>query len=232
MDIISIYGSFEQYISVIWNDLLKHYSISKTSTIVEIAPGEKTKLGVALSMYWFTGTLYVVEPRERVMNFIVTEYKKILPEATIIWVPTIFQECSSYITSPVDAIFCNAILDDVIVSYSAKIVDFDTYYKDHFGSVEKSGETWIHIQDNYWDTTSRILQDIKILLEGLQPTRFIMSQYKSYFYETNSISAANMLPYEVLTAIKTLWENDTSMDSILQSYEQDPSRWTCIHYTK
>ena len=51
--------------------------------------------------------------------------------------------------SPVDAIFCNAILDDVIVSYSANIVDFDTYYQEHFGSVEKSAETWLHIQDSY-----------------------------------------------------------------------------------
>lgn len=232
MDIINIYWSFEQYISVIWNDILTHYSISKTSVIVEVAPWEKTKLGVALSMYWFWWTLYVVEPRERVMNFIVEEYKKILPGATIIWVPTIFQNAAQYITSPVDAVFCNAILDDVIVSYSTPIIDFDTYYKEHFGSVEKSADTWANINEHYGDTTQRIVYDWKKLLDMIQPHTLIMSQYKSYFYETNNISVANVLPYDVLCGIKKLWENDFTLNSILEWYKQDPSRWTCIHYIK
>lgn len=232
MDIINTYWSFENYISVIWNDILTHYSISKTSVIVEVAPWEKTKLGVALSMYWFTWTLYVVEPREWVMNFIVEEYKNILPEATIIWVPTIFQNAVPYIKSPVDAVFCNAILDDVIVSYSDTIIDFDTYYKENFGSIEKSSETWANINEHYDNTTQRIVYDWKIFLDSIQPKTLIMSQYKSYFYETNNIPVANSLPYDVLNEIKKLWENDFTMNSILEWYEQDPSRWTCIHYTK
>lgn len=232
MDIISTYWSFEQYISVIRNDIFAHYLIPKDWVIIEIAPWEKTKVWVWLSMYWFTWTLYVVEPRAWVLDYIVKEYTQLLPQATIIWVPTIFQECAPYIKHTVDAIICNAILDDVIVSYSTSIVDFDTYYKEHFWSIEKSAETWSYINQNYSNTTDRIVTDWHKMLSDISPQKLIISQYKSYFYETNDIVAANTLPLAVLNQIKTLWDNDASMNEILESYQQDPDRWACIIYGK
>src|SRR3989338_10987677 len=69
--------------SHIWHSLFIKSRINKNGVIVEVAPGHEPKIGNALALLGFRGTIFLIEPDEKTACRIEKTYRDILPQAKV-----------------------------------------------------------------------------------------------------------------------------------------------------
>jgi hypothetical protein len=177
---------WEGYLSRLWEICFRHVGIAGGS-IVEIGPGRRYKIGMALKKVGFNGTIYVVEPDQIALIEVFQRYCQLLPKASVIPVDATLQECQKYIPSGVTAVVANHLFDDLIMN--------EQINAKHLTEVFNRGEPTYNILKEAWpklladqealgQLIAKVQWDFIKLVDDLDPKFVILSQYYSYYFNT------------------------------------------------
>ena len=197
-------------LSTAWNLIFKHGQLNRDGVVIEVAPGEVPKVGVALARYGFRGTLYVVEPEPGALKKITAHYRSLLSKATLIPLACPLEEVQSYLQEvgqlDVDALVANHPLDDMIVAEVLQNERVDQFFENCYeNTAECAAQTWNHIEENLQKiqaAETQIASQWKGLIERTQPSIVGISQYRSGFYEANRIHAPDKHAYDLLCLLQ------------------------------
>lgn len=217
-----------------WDRVFLNYSLPKTGTVIEIAPGTIPKIGTALRQYGFSGTLYVVEPNKSALEKITKEYEKLLPEAHIIPVQSTLADCLPLLPDQVDGIVANHPLDDMIIGKTMQDEEFQKLFSDpHSGpdSVERLRMAWQRLNENK-TRLSQVIQEVdgewQALFKKTNPAFTAISQYESWGFRTGPLRYSNIHSMAALRQMKRFLGaacRDVQMENALEMSGFDSNRW-------
>src|SRR3989338_7479662 len=169
--------------SYLWRRILIENRLPADGTVVEVAPGYEQKIGAALSLFGFRGTLYVIEPDRNAALHIHDVYRHILPKATIHIVCKPMEEVvpKEDIPSPIDAIVARHPFDDMVIASIVKKKNFFSEEKDDGTRVSSAmQQMYAAIRDNEYATGIRTtVMTWQHFINETQPRCVIASQYPS-----------------------------------------------------
>src|SRR3989338_11437735 len=104
--------------SHIWHSLFIKSRINKNGVIVEVAPGHEPKIGNALALLGFKGTIFLIEPDRKTACLIQKTYREILPQAMVKKVVKPLQDVEVGVDVPgnIDALVASHPFDDMVLS--------------------------------------------------------------------------------------------------------------------
>ncbi len=218
-------------ISHLWHKLFVENRIPADGTVLEVAPGYEPKIGDALSMLPFTGTLFFIEPDRKAARDIQKIYKKILPHATITAVIKPLEEIRVGIDISVgtDALVASHPFDDMVM---ASIVGQSSFF-----SKEKEGgailspsmkRMYKKITDK--DYVSGIRNTVEIwknFIEKSKPKYFLASQYPSHTLTVKKLTKRQNSGYTVLGQLKDFYRSSLVQQRHKRSFgfKGDPKWW-------
>lgn len=68
----------------------------------------------------------------------------------------------------------------------------------------------------------KILKDWNNLIIQTNPSVLMISQYKSYYYQSNNILIPDRLSYEILQNLKSIYQHEDDVSLILKEFHQNP----------
>ncbi len=217
----------------IWNiryNLMIYCNIKSDAIIVEVAPWYMPKIGLWIMQIDFYGTIYIIEPDSSALESIVKQYRKLMPNANIISVLSELKDALQFLPKKVDMLCSNHPLDDMIISYATYATSVENYYGEVYGEESSSSRVWNHIGEHkqeLLDIHVKILLDWESVIQYVNPSRLIVSQYKSFYYQSNNIFLPDQLANDLLKWLKLHYKNDQNVQSILKQHSQNIEEW-CI----
>jgi len=196
---------WEWYIAQLFFSIIKGFHTGKIDNVVEICPGYRHKIGIALSQLNFKGNLFIVDNSSHVTEFIKKKYFMLLPKVNIVHINKRLQDCFDDLPKDIDLFLGNHSFDDMVINN----------YNVCFGA---GGITNREDLLRRWEELSRKpnkIEEIKRdlvnvfmdLIESKNINTTIMSQYKSnaYFAEIDII---DIITKPIFTKIKNLYAVD------------------------
>lgn len=226
---------WQQHVGSVWASLLCNHSLNCSGTIIEIGPGFTDKIGCGLAKLQFRGKLYVVEPNELALQWVVHRYQTLLPTATIIAVNKPMQDACAILPRAVEAILMNHVLDDMLLYAGLAPAEQQSIF-----SQTRPGEPCLSQVKNTWqgllsnpqylsELKYIVLNDICSLVDHADARIIGMSQYKSWFLAENELKEADLKGNELLREmVSQLGDMSIEDKDILCSYGQDWRNWLVI----
>ena len=201
--------------------------------IVEVAPGyENGKIGDALALLEFHGTIILVEPDPAAAAQLEQAYKIILPVATVKVLIKPLQEITveKDVPSGVAAIVANHPFDDMVLG---------SFVKPSFFSEERKGGTSLSSSiKKIYDTVSDddyvrgILMTVTVwkdLIQKMRPACFIASQYPSHRLSEKGLTKRQNSGYMAMQFLRGFYEKCLSLNYDDKSFGcQDEPMWWII----
>lgn len=170
-------------VSQLWYELLRTAKIPLNGTIVEVAPGFKSKVGRALAELDFSGDYHLIEPNRSALEHSVQEYQRILPRATIHGHQKCLQEIEigRDIPQQADALLANHALDDLVLAIGTPPEECEEFFSMNSGleRITRTRELWEAI--NQKDVMKYVSETVKTVLSFLSQSRpqlAILSHYQ------------------------------------------------------
>lgn len=172
-------------VSYIWQRLLQENHLPMKGVIIEVAPGYEKKIGDALAMLGFRGTIILIEPDKAAARHVQGLYRSIMPSAKVKIVVKLLQdvEIGKDIPSNVDALLANHPFDDMAIAFA-----MNEARASFFSQERESGSKLTPSIKKIYDSISDkdyihgILATVvawKEFVEELKPALLIVSQYPS-----------------------------------------------------
>jgi len=207
-DELNIDNEWEIYMSVLWSNLLEKYNLNTNSNVVEIAPGVRYKIGLALKNIGFKGNLYVIEPHKPTLDIIIKKYKELLPNSNIIGINHKLDDSIQYLPKCLDAIVGNHCLDDIIMGEYLNNNDFEFVFNAR--NKRESQDFLINKWSELYSKKSKlnaiknkIINNWETFIETFNPKLVFLSQYYSnVYYNNGEISIADAAASDIFTQIK------------------------------
>jgi hypothetical protein len=231
-------GDWKKYVGSIWENLFIAVGAQQKGIVVEIAPGGVNKIGYGLASIDFQGTIYIIEPNEKALSKIVAEYEKIMPKVEIIKLQKKLGEAIEFLPQKVNLVLANHPLDDIIVG---KIIDnakFGSFFDDHYepnASPEKTRDLWKAIvsdKKKMLEVQNSVVEEFKELFQKTNPDFVIISQYKSYFFQSNRIFEPDEKAYEVIKLLRRMYKRSLVGSRIKEKNISDLNRWLILKNPK
>ena len=172
-------------VSYVWQKILQENPIPKDGVVIEVAPGYEKKVGDALALLGFAGTIILIEPDELAAAYVARLYRHILPKASVKAVTKSLQDVrvGNDIPYHVDALLANHPFDDMAIAFALR--GKEPYF---FSEERRAGAKLppklkkIYAAVSNGDYIHGILATILIwkdFVGKLKPDLFIASQYPS-----------------------------------------------------
>jgi hypothetical protein len=222
---------WNNYIADIWADaVLSNVPFFEEGEVVEVAPGDVPKVGLALKQRGFKGTLYVVEPERQALKKLIWLYKELLPETTIVPVNKTLDQAIYGLPRSVNAILSNHPLDDMILGKALSERSFNELFENHYHKgPDDTRALWQNLEatpDTLREIKMEVGSEWRALVEHTNPQVLAMSQYESYFFKKHNLPEPDANAFDVLQDLKRhLGETPDPISQKLQSLGSDPSRW-------
>lgn len=199
--------------SYLWCEILTENKISKDGVIIEVAPGYESKIGNALNLYGFRGTIFLIEPDRKAANYIQRTYEKILTEAIVKTIVKPLEDVEAGVDVPAapDAFLASHPFDDMVIALLSK--------QEGFFSIEKEERTFLSssVQNFYGSLSEKdyiratliTILAWKDLIERLRPGFFIASQYPSHTLMLKGLVKRQESGFAVLQKLKNLYKNSS-----------------------
>ena len=204
-------------ISRIWINRLTAVGIPTDGTVVEVAPGQEPKIGTALAVLGFVGTIVLIEPDRNAAAAIQTIYKEMLPNASVSLVTKQLQDvqAGTDISTSIDALVANHAFDDMIMSCILGHTPCP------------SDEPYPSLTPvDYSRGTKATVQAWKTAVETLAPASLIVSQYPVRILSKPGFEARQNSGFEVLDQLKIIYRRYASQSgSHVGSDFRDDPRW-------
>jgi hypothetical protein len=204
-------------ISKVWYEILKNSRIVPEGTIIEIAPGFKSKIGLALAETEFKGEYHIIEPNISALEYSLEEYHKILPKATIYGHQKCLHEIEigKEIPSKTDILLANHALDDMVLAMGTPWEQVELFFSMNSGSkrIERTKELWEAInQTELYQYANETVDKILSFLTKCNPQLTILSHYEGKTLTKHNINKPNEIGSYVAQKLQR----------ILQSQIQEP----------
>ncbi len=207
--------------SYLWRQRFRDNHLPKNGTIVEVAPGYEPKIGNALALYGFTGTIFLIEPDWKAAEHIQNIYQAILPQAIVRGVlkPLENIQVGVDIHCGVDALVASHPFDDMVMAHIIGQTTFFSEEKNDGVNVSTSKENlYAAIEDKDYArgirNTFAVWQDA---IQKLKPACFIASQYPSHTLTLKGLLKRGESGFIVLRKLKNFYK------SSLPKQRHDPS---------
>ena len=107
-------------ISYTWHRLFQEHRMPLDGIIIEVAPGYETKIGDALALLGFQGTIILIEPDEAAAAHVKEAYQRIMSEVTVNVVAKCLQDVEIGKDIPLwaDALVANHPFDDMAIAFA------------------------------------------------------------------------------------------------------------------
>jgi len=180
-------------------------------TVVEIAPGYEIKIGNALALLGFRGTVFVIEPDQKAACHIQDTYHRILPYATVRVVCKPLQEIKVGTDVPceIDVLVASHPFDDMVIALIAQNIDFFSQEKKQGAEVSPAiKKMYDGIRDEEYENGIRTTTETwKHFIEKIKPHCFIASQYPSHTLTIKGLFKREKSGFIVLEELKRLYKN-------------------------
>ena len=207
---------WEWYISKLYNRLIERFCASSINCVVELAPGFRHKIALALKETNFNGTIYVIDNSRDVLDYVEDKYKEILPDANIICINKDFKDSIELLPSNIDLFLSNHSIDDLIISKYSNIsynkeVNNEILLKNLLSSWEK-----LYTDKKKNNIIDEVVNEFKKLFESKNIKLVIMGQYKSNSYYLNQQTYMDYITNDCFNKIKQLviMDNDLVDDAL------------------
>ncbi|MDP3999263.1 MAG: cyclic nucleotide-binding domain-containing protein [bacterium] len=220
-------------VSYIWQRLLQENPIPVNGVVVEVAPGYEKKIGDALALIGFTGTVILIEPDSSAAAHVEKLYKQILPRASVKLVRKFLQDVQigQDIPSRVDALLSNHPFDDMAVAFAMRGKEPSLFSKER----EAGWEVPPSIKKLYDSVSNRdyihgVLATIvlwKDFVQKLKPDLFIISQYPSQKLALKQLTKRQNSGFIVIELMRDYYENYLKQQYWDKSFgrQGDPAWW-------
>ncbi|HII71965.1 TPA: hypothetical protein HA265_04390 [Candidatus Woesearchaeota archaeon] len=185
-------------VSELWYEILRTAEIPRDGTIIEFAPGFKSKVGRSLADYDFIGDYHLIEPNPKALEHSLAEYKRILPRATVYGHRKCLHELriGKDIPRYADALLANHALDDMVLAMGTPREEVEEFFSKDSGSerVMRTRELWgAMVQADLERYASKTIKQIVSFLTRSCPQLTILSHYEGKTLTKNSIKAPNQI---------------------------------------
>lgn len=216
---ITTHDAWEDYIADIWHHLLGHYGIGFRDTIIEIAPGTSSKIGLALKKTSFEGTIFLIDPLDCSLKAVVEKYKRYLPNAKICPINTTLVNALSSLPKEADFLLSNHPLDDMLLASVTRDITPDLFacsskmHRDNRLLLESEPTQAISFVTHCWQSA----------LNSLLPKSTILCQYPSLILKQNHIHTLNKYAEQVMENLKSYYremlEPPQTLQQLLNAHE-------------
>lgn len=243
------------YVGGIWGNIFQTGSLDWNGKIIEVAPGEKSKIGLGVKHLHpdFSGKFTVIEPESDALSKIVDQYTDLFPNARIVALQATLDSYIAKISNPpflvdeikyyhkqVDALVCNHGIDDMIVGKSLTELDRDALFHKHYDNSEagQTANAWHNlIADDKKLTTikNQVVQEWVSVTELTSPRLLGLSAYRSFFFEENCVTYPELVEadYQALETLSTIRHqlHDRNYQTCMIDPEQlinSPQNWAVM----
>ncbi len=211
---------WEWYIGQLFAEIIKKTHNGKIENVVELAPGFRYKIAYGLKEVNFKGNIYVIDTNIEVLEYIKEKYIEILPEANVICINKVFEECFKDIPNEFDLFLSNHSIDDMIIAEYMKKTYTKNLGSDDFKDL--LSEAWIELgkdNDMIERITSHVYSLFKVFFAEKKIETIIISQYKSNLYFKDKFTEMDQITENCFNRIKQLVQMDNEyIDKILDFY--------------
>lgn len=217
--------------SYLWHKFLVENQIPREGIVIEVAPGYEPKIGNALALLGFSGTIFLIEPDQKAACHIQNIYQQILPRASVKTVNKLLQSVEVGINIPygADALLASHPFDDVVMAFIAGRTSFFSQEKeggqDLSPSLKKLYDALKH--KDYIDGIKNTTETWKHFIKKSRPDYFIASQYPSHMLTIKGLSLRQESGFVVLKQLKSFYQKSLSEYCQKRSfgYKGNPKWW-------
>ena len=219
--------------SYIWHWLFLKNQIPRDGIIVEVAPGHEPKIGNALALLGFKGTIFLIDSDQEMAKSIYKTYKKVLPKSVIKVIIKPFQniEVGVDIPSNINALVASHPFDDTVMScLISDPLFFSREKQDWVNLPDKIKEIYERITDkNYKQAIKRTVVAWKDFIRKVKPKYFIASQYPSHTLEKKGLIERQNSGFAVLDELKDFYKDSLKRQPNLPTFgRKGDERWWII----
>lgn len=220
-----------------WLGVIREAGLSPESSILEIGPGESEKIGRALQMHNFRGTVYILEPSSLLGPRIADRYREILPHAEVRLLSLTVRELIEKKDMPhIDAVLSNHPLDDLILGEVVQKNEWDAVwgdtYSDPDAAMAQIRNKWRTLEDEpafLLRVKDRVVSDLVALFSGINPSLFVIYQYPSTTLQIAGFEKPDQCAQEVMQNLReVLSVKEGSWNGVFRRMDLDPSSWLVI----
>jgi len=181
----------KENITEVWRYLLKKIKLKKDATIVELAPGFKSKIDLAAAQTDYQGTYHLIEPNDAARASVLSSYQKII-QGRIYAHATFFQEIKREEDLPekIDLLCANHALDDIVLAKGNSQEELCEFFSMNSGQkrIQKTKELWNKISDTQLNEyIKETVKEVYEFIKKLEPRITILSHYESKTLTENNI---------------------------------------------
>lgn len=185
MSIIRETINYEKCMGNIFYEIINHFFPYKISSIVEFAPGFRSKISYALEKINYDGDLYIIDSNEKVLDYVKSNYSKIIPKANIITINLDLIDSLKVLPKNVDLFLSNHCIDDMIIGKYIEMKNLQSLFDNNSSTYEQLNNYWIELEKNQQlldNITSNVYEDLLHLFNNVNFKLIVISNYKSWFY--------------------------------------------------
>lgn len=217
--------------SHLWSKRFADIRLPADGIVVEIAPGYEPKIGNALLLRGFHGTVFIVEPDKKAARHIYRAYQNRMPTATIKIVSKLLQNVVVGTDIPVgaDAIAASHPFDDMVMAYLGEPIPVFSKERRHGMRAPRILQKFYHALHNedYARSTRLVTAAWQNFLETAQPEYFIASQYPSHTLAVLGLAKRQESGFMVLRQLKQIYKSFLVKQCRERqfSFKGDPKWW-------
>lgn len=228
-------SNWNAFIGNIWNSIFEYYKLDKQGKLIEIAPGSVNKVGNGLTKYGFEGNLFVVEPNLKSLVEISDKYKEDL-NAKVNPISLSLRDSIPILPIKTNAIVANHPLDDMIIGKFLSKEAFDDLFDDHYKDPLSNNTRGLWEQlEKYPNLLEKYKQEIVgewvALINQTNPDLVVISQYDSYFFQSNGITSPDKHAFDILNKLKGIYK-DSVREINFEENIQDSRKWLVLEKPK
>ncbi len=182
MDKIIVDDEWEWYIGKLFYKIIENRT--KPKVVVELAPGFRYKIALALKEIKFNGTLYVIDANQNVISYVENKYREILPNAKIICLCKSFAEAITCLPDKIDLFLSNHAIDDMLIESFLSRTSYNQMFSYNEGS-DNYLEAWDKLSQDKGSikkATDEVYQMFNKLFTQKQVDFVVLSQYRSNLF--------------------------------------------------
>ncbi len=220
--------------SYLWRRLFAENQLPINGVVVEVAPGYEPKIGNALALFGFHGTIFLIEPDQKTACHIQNIYQQILPHAIVKIVIKSLQRVEIGVDIPcgADALVASHPFDDMVI---ASMVDQIRLFSEEKEGGENMSPTIKKLYDalkdkDYARGIRTTVATWKHFISKSKPNYFIASQYPSHTLIIKGLTKRQNSGFAVLKQLKNFYKKSLVQQRQEYSfgYKGDPEWWIIV----
>lgn len=223
MSIIKETINYEKCMGNIFYEIINRFLHTKISSIVEFAPGFRSKISYALEKINYDGYIYIIDSNEKVLEYVKSNYSKIIPKANIITINLDLVESIKVLPTNIDLFISNHCIDDMIIGKYIEMKNLQSLFDNNSSTYESLNNYWIELDNNKQllnNIIKNVYEDLSDFFNDVNFKMVIINNYKSWFY-FNIKNIPEFYASKVFELLRCKFKHVYDIDKILNEIDFD-----------